>query len=309
MTESTGRQRGKGATELVLRTVEQLLEMLSACERGARCPSEMEVAVRCGVSRTTVREGYGQLEEKGLIERRGGGRYLLRKPRAADRRGRRPVELSKEEWVARVLMERVGSGDIIPGQRVSERTIAKELGCSLAPVREALLSLVPLGIFRKEKRRQWQAVRLTARQCVELTEFRKLIEGHCLHKLLKEAWHVRYRDELETILEESRQLLAEARIEREVFLAVDVAFHTRLLESSGNGLLAERSRFIYALIDFQFGPRHFSEERARSGIMQHVAILEAIRVNDGKRAEEMLMEHLDAACSNLLRLADGPGSK
>lgn len=304
MKTDTNRHQRRGVTELVLRTTVQLLEIVRAHGIGARCPSEMEMAVRFGVSRTTIRESYFQLEERGLIGRRAGGRYLLRKPVVTDHPGRPAEAVSKEEAVVRALLNRVGSGIIVPGQRVSERTLALELGCSVAPVREALLSLAPLGIFRKEKRRQWQAVRLTATQCIELIEFRKVIEGYCLRKLFMEEWHRRHRPQLQRLLKESRALLEVEQLDREVFLHVDVAFHTRLLESSGNGLLLERSRFIYGLIDFQFGKRHYSAERARSGILQHVGILEAMLAGESHRAEGLLMEHLEAACENLLRLTD-----
>lgn len=306
MKKGIGIKEREGVTELVLRTTEQLLEALRPHERGDRCPSEQEMARRCGVSRTTVRQGYAHLEGKGLVARRAGGRYLLRKPQARDHEKQRSVAVTKEEAVVRALLSRVGSGRIVPGQRVSERTLALELGCSVAPVREALLSLVPLGIFRKEKRRQWEAVRLTPTQCVELIEFRKVVEGYCLRKLFMEGGHRRHRPAMEELLKESRHLLKMEAIDREIFLRVDVAFHTFLLESSGNGLLAERSRFIYGLIDFQFGKQHFSGERARAGIEQHAGMLEAMLSGESQEAERILMEHLDAACGNLLRLAESP---
>ena len=56
MKTDTNRHQRRGVTELVLRTTVQLLEIVRAHGIGACCPSEMEMAERFGVSRTTIRE-------------------------------------------------------------------------------------------------------------------------------------------------------------------------------------------------------------------------------------------------------------
>lgn len=284
--------------------MEQLLKMLSEGEVGSRCPRELEAATTCEVSRTTVREAYLYLEDQGLIERRPTGRHLRRRPRREDHPERVEVLERKDQAVVRILLQRIGKGEIQPGQRLSERTLATELGCSVTPVREALLSLIPLGLFAKENRRQWQAVQLNPVQCQELTELRRIVESHCLRKACQSGWHLREVRYLKALHRNTSELLKDGRPDQSKFLAVDVAFHTSLLESSGNSLLIERNRFIYALINFQLGNRHFTRDRAQLGIQQHINILDALLKDDPVTAEARLMEHIESAGQTLIQLAE-----
>lgn len=301
--------RDRPLSKLVERTVKQLLKMLSDVEAGSRCPRELDAAATCEVSRTTVREAYLYLEDKGLIERRSTGRHLRRCPRREDQpQSVEPVE-TKDQTVVRILLQRIGKGEIQPGQRLSERTLATELGCSVTPVREALLSLAPLGLFEKENRRQWQAVRLNRVQCRELTELRRIVEGYCLRKACDSGWHQSEATALKALHRKTSDLLKDGIPDQTKFLDVDVAFHTSLLESSGNSLLIERNRFIYALINFQLGNRHFTRDRARLGIQQHINILDALLDDDREAAESRLMEHIEAAGQTLIQLAEAQGER
>lgn len=289
--------------------MEQLLKMLSKLDAGSRCPRELEAATSCEVSRTTVREAYLYLEDQGLIEKRPTGRYLSRRPRREDQPQRVNVVETKDQAVVRILLQRIGAGEIQPGQRLSERTLATELGCSVTPVREALLSLVPLGLFEKENRRQWQAVRLNPVQCRELTELRRIVEGHCLRKACESGWHRKEATALKALHRKTSDLLKGGTPDQSKFLTVDVAFHTSLLESSGNSLLIERNRFIYALINFQLGNRHFTRDRAQLGIQQHIDILDALLNNDPETAESRLMEHIESAGQTLIQLAEAQAER
>ena len=49
------------------------------------------------------------------------------------------------DQVREFLLERIVTGQYVPGQRLVETQIARELDCSLAPVREALRDLEQLG--------------------------------------------------------------------------------------------------------------------------------------------------------------------
>ena len=54
------------------------------------------------------------------------------------------------EQIREQLMESIVNGDIKPGTKLVENTLAKEFGVSQAPVREALKSLESLGLVLVE---------------------------------------------------------------------------------------------------------------------------------------------------------------
>lgn len=280
----------------------RILEQAEGMSPGEVAPPELELATLCGVSRTTVREALRHLETAGVLERAGSRRRLRRTVRKNDYERPEASGRPRDEEVTRYLIEKMATGKIRPGQRISERTLAREIGCSQAPVREALLALAPLGLLRKENRRQWEAVSLDPRQCDELTELRQVIECHCLRKLFSSGWHSANRDTLKSLLRATEHLAEAREFNLPAFFEVDVTLHHLLLDASGNSLLASRNRFIYSLIQFQLSNHNFSSERARLGLRQHVRILRAILEHDPVEAEKALMRHLSAAGDTLKQL-------
>lgn len=66
---------------------------------------------------------------------------------------RRRMPSSLKDMAAQEIRQRVLSGDLRPGQKVDQDTLADELGISKLPVREALISLSYEGIIEQVARR------------------------------------------------------------------------------------------------------------------------------------------------------------
>ena len=47
----------------------------------------------------------------------------------------------------RALLERIGAGVLVPGERIMEARLAEEFGGSAIPVREAIRELVSMGVL------------------------------------------------------------------------------------------------------------------------------------------------------------------
>ena len=287
-------------TPLLTRSLHTILDRIRKLKPGDRLAVEEQLAHECDASRTTVRGVLHQLQARGLIERSGSRWKLRRAVRDSDYPGETPVEVAKVGEAVRYLLEQVGSGNIRPGRRFSERTISRVLGCSVSPVREALLSLAPLGLFRKDDRRQWEAVELDKRQIEELMEFRSLVEGYGLGRLMRPTTLASYRPRLEILLERTRRLGGSKRLDMEGFSALDIDFHSLLLEAPGNEIMRERTAFMHALVEFQLRNDKFTSERARLGLHQHVSIMEAILAGDCKTARRLLEHHFLTAAETLI---------
>ena len=54
-----------------------------------------------------------------------------------------------KEDVYRVIRDRVLTGPLSPGSRISESALSRELGTSRAPVREAIQQLVTEGLIKQ----------------------------------------------------------------------------------------------------------------------------------------------------------------
>lgn len=271
---------------------------MSGLPKGSRCPLESELADKCGVSRTTVRKAYKLLEDRGVIYRHDSIR-LLGKKIDSDITWKKSAPLSKEKEVAEYLVGLIGEGKLIQGQRLNEKKIAESLGCSISPVREALISLAPLGLFEKKSRHQWQVVNPDNEQFEELYEYRSIIEIYCLKKLMEKKTLAENLPRLKSLLQRTEKLLCQKTIDFKVFFEIDVLFHHFLLKVPNNRFIIEKSRFIYTIIDFQRSSRYYTVKRARLALSQHIGILKAIIASDETAALQELNTHLFSALETL----------
>lgn len=285
-------------SKLVLFVINTFNKQMVGLPKGTRCPLEQELADECGVSRTTVRSAYEIMEHKGVVFRQNSERFLTRKL-VSNKVVQKSPPISKEKEVSEYLIGLISNGELSQGQRLSENKIAEIMGCSISPVREALISLAPLGIFEKESRHQWQVVSPNNQMFQELYEFRRVLETYCLKKLMKQEVLTKNLPKIKSLLRKTEDLLNKKNVNFKSFFEIDVSFHYFLLEVAGNRFILERSKFIYAIIDFQRSSSIYSKERVRYGLNQHIDILKAIISSNEDAALSALENHLSSALETL----------
>jgi DNA-binding GntR family transcriptional regulator len=83
---------------------------------------------------------------------------------------------SAADWIAAHII----SGDIKPGEKLTETSLAERMGISRSPVREALQALSRDGLITVEPRRGARFNRLNAQDAADLYACRLLIEPPCI---------------------------------------------------------------------------------------------------------------------------------
>lgn len=79
--------------------------------------------------------------------------------------------------IKRILLDRIVKGDLVPGERIVESRLAKELNISQSPVREALRDLAAMGMVDIESRRGARVRRPTAKELRDVSEVRSEIDA------------------------------------------------------------------------------------------------------------------------------------
>lgn len=106
------------------------------------------------------------------------GNRLQSQSLANERRGRTSADDQPLHQAVYVALRRgLMTGHYLPGQTVSLRTIAADLGTSLMPVRAAVSRLIAERALQLLSNRTIIVPALTRRSFVELTEVRKSLEG------------------------------------------------------------------------------------------------------------------------------------
>jgi DNA-binding GntR family transcriptional regulator len=187
------------------------------------------------------------------------------------------------------LLEGILDGSYPPDSRIVETAVAKELGTSQAPVREALRGLEALGIVEITPFRGARVRRLDSDELLEAYVVRSAIE--VLGARLAMA---RVTDADVAALEAvfaDMQRAAEAGDGRALAI-VDASLHEKIMELSGNRTLLRvwrslepMSRTYITLV----GPG--SDPRWTAAL--HDPILEAVRARDTEAVVRAIEEHFD----------------
>lgn len=88
--------------------------------------------------------------------------------------------LSVREHTYRVLKEKILTGYFSPNRRLAEESLAKLLGVSRTPIREALHKLELEGLVTLKGARGFCVPEETSEDILELFEIRSVLEGHAL---------------------------------------------------------------------------------------------------------------------------------
>jgi DNA-binding GntR family transcriptional regulator len=192
------------------------------------------------------------------------------------------------EQVKDILLHRIVSGDLKPGERLVETRIANELGTSQAPVREALRDLELLRLVESEPFRGARVRGFGEVELIEVYPVRAVLEEFAA----KEAAKHLHGDvsALEAELEAMRE--AARRGDMNGLVEHDIAFHRLIVESAGNAVLEQcwkslgvEGRITISLYGTYVEPAEAAE--------LHVPILEAIRSGKGPAAGRAARKHVE----------------
>lgn len=206
--------------------------------------------------------------------------------RAAGGRGE-----NAQDVAYRWLKGYIGSLPRREGSFLTEAEVCETTGRSRTPVREALLRLEAEGFLQIVPKKGAYVPPVADSEVEAVMQARGLVEDWCVRRVAPAAGSL--PAELERLVADQDGLLGDP-VE---FIDCDRAFHRAIVRTAGNPVLSD---FYETLRDRQvrMGLRAIAaaDERARNVLLEHRAILEAIRSGDPARAAEAVATHL---CSTL----------
>lgn len=200
----------------------------------------------------------------------------------------RPKSLN--DLVYENLKEGILGGRLVAGRMYSELELARQLGISRTPVREALLRLAAenLIVFHPRK---GMSINFFSKEDIEnLFELREAIEEKAVNKITGNLGKDQIR-ELREILKEQEACLGEAFDER-LFLEADKRFHLFLIEASGNRFMVQTYNSIRDYITIPAREALSKKGRAFEVIQEHRAIFKALSDGDVQKVRETVKKHL-----------------
>ncbi|OGO62955.1 MAG: hypothetical protein A2029_04390 [Chloroflexi bacterium RBG_19FT_COMBO_47_9] len=208
------------------------------------------------------------------------------------------------EYIRNAILD----GTFPPGMQLKQSVIAKNLGVSQGPTREALIQLVGEGLVEIQSFHGMFVRRLGQKDIEEIYQLRLALESLAIKTALPTLKAPEQMQKLETLVAATIQ--AEEGGNYDQAVANDLAFHHFIVDFSGNqrlinfweSLLAQ-SRYILRQL-YQVEREMFHENMAQN----HLVILEGIRTQDVPAIQKILQEHMEYAMTRLLRLIQSQNS-
>ena len=198
--------------------------------------------------------------------------------------------------VKRLVLDRIVSGHYPPGARIVEFQLAKELGLSQSPVREALRELAAVGIVTILPRRGARVRLPSAKELADVSVVRAEVDGLAA-RLAADSVPERTLDALEALVDEMLTALAHGDFSG--VTDADVRFHELIADASENHAV-ERAFEQLAPFARTFITLTLPGVDVHDIVLQHRPILQALRAHDPERAATAARAHR-LAVAELLR--------
>lgn len=189
--------------------------------------------------------------------------------------------------VKRLLLDRILAGEYTPGERIVELRLAKELGLSQSPVREALRDLAALGIVTIHPRRGARVRLPTAKELADVSVVRSELDALAA-RLAVETLSADTLAELAGLLAEMTGSAGTGDFRS--LASSDAKFHALIAEASGNSAVTrvfdQLEPFARTFITFSLPNVDVS-----SILREHADIMSALEARDGERASRAARDH------------------
>jgi DNA-binding GntR family transcriptional regulator len=196
---------------------------------------------------------------------------------------------SMAEQIATAIRQAIANGKLRPGTRLLEVQIAREMGTSRAPLREALIQLEREGLVVRQPNRGTFVADLTEELVREVASLRGVLEGFAAGLAVKRLTEEDFQ-QLERILTEMLAVARRGDFPRMV--EWDYLFHEYIMRASGHRLLYETWVGMDRKVRVFLSATNLMYADMKSVVEGHVPILRALRRRDPQRASRVMAEHL-----------------
>lgn len=202
------------------------------------------------------------------------------------------------------------SGELKPGERLDEQTLADRFGSSRTPVREALHQLSTAGLVVLRPRRTAIVNKLSGDELSEAFETMGDIEGLCARYAAERMTHAE-RLELGDIMQRGTETVAAN--DTHLYREIDDQFHWLIHKGAHNSHLMKLSQQM-RMQTAPYGAAPFTMKGGDPVLelphRHHMKITEAILARDPRAAQAAMVDHIASNCIRIrnllaLRLAEG----
>jgi DNA-binding GntR family transcriptional regulator len=187
------------------------------------------------------------------------------------------------------LRDMILSGELVPGEKISEQQLCSRFGVSRTPLREALKVLAAEGLIELLPNRGAVVARITEKEIEDLFPIIGALEGLAGEQICDHADDAGL-DELRTL--HDRLVDAYQQGDELAYLRFNRLFHLRLMELSQNQALVGLYHQLLARIHVARFIIRKTPETWRLAVEEHQQIIAALERRDRTEAGALLRHHM-----------------
>jgi DNA-binding GntR family transcriptional regulator len=196
-----------------------------------------------------------------------------------------------------VIREAIIDGRLAPGERLKEEELARELGLSRTPIREALAVLQAEGLVDTAPNKGATVRSHDAEDLDDLYRLRALLEGYAAGRAATKM----EREQVAELFASCERFEALADGDVAPLVKENMHFHSTIVDAAASGRVAELVRKVIELPLVYRSYIWYSPEQRRISAHFHRQISVAIEARDADRAESLMKEHVFEARDLLVR--------
>lgn len=200
------------------------------------------------------------------------------------------------DQLVEIVRNRIVSGELKPGQKLSEPGLSGEYGISRAPAREALIKLEEQGLIRKTYSGR-EVARITQRELRELFDIKIALEGFVAYQLAGKLDSPQLKV-LTRAIQAMRKHFRPLKIER--FRQASSEFHDQVIRIYGNDRITELYQATVGKIRWTTAISLGIAGRPELTIKEHEEILKALKGGESNRACSVFMEHSTSSMERIM---------
>ena len=187
------------------------------------------------------------------------------------------------------IQQGIFTNELKPGMVYSQPALAKRLGISRAPVREALRDLAGRGYFDVIRNKGYRLKGLGVKEIRDIYQFRRIVERAALEdgggKLTKVA------------LQRMNALIQEAAVTRDNlrYLELDRKFHSLIVSLTENAFIISAFENLMDMRDRVSAQTLLEKEHMEASRSEHAEILRMLKRKDVQGATRVMESHLARA--------------
>ena len=210
--------------------------------------------------------------------------------------GQEPISL--KELAVQSIKKAVFERKLKPEQFYSDVAIARTLGTSRTPVREALIDLASRDLLVHEPRRGFKVRQLAEADVRSLYDYREILEVGVVSRLVPKLSPDGIA-QLERILLERRS--APGGAEQMHSIMADRRFHLQMAELCGNPFLLKALHQVRDICDLAGVWSLRTVGRKDEAQREHEGLFEQIRKKSVAGARKAMQDHLRSTCRRVLQ--------